>query len=92
MEFRILGPLEVRDRGHPLSFEGGKQRVLLGVLLLHANKVVSTERLVDELWGAKPPARATKLVQGYVSGVRKVLGPGSTADAGARVPRPARGR
>ena len=76
MEFRILGPLEVRDRGHPLSFEGGKQRVLLGVLLLHANKVVSSERLVDELWGAKPPARATKLVQGYVSGVRKVLGPG----------------
>ena len=76
MEFRILGPLEVGDRGHPLSFEGGKQRVLLGVLLLHANKVVSSERLVDELWGAKPPARATKLVQGYVSGVRKVLGPG----------------
>ena len=76
MEFRILGPLEVRDRGRPLSFEGGKQRVLLGALLLHANAVVSSERLVDELWGATPPARAAKLVQGYVSGLRKVLGPG----------------
>ena len=75
MEFRILGPLEVRDGGRPLSFEGGKQRVLLGVLLLHANRVVSSERLVDELWGAAPPARAAKLVQGYVSGVRKALGP-----------------
>src|SRR5262245_48621887 len=75
MEFRILGPLEVRDAGRPLSFEGGKQRVLLGVLLLHANTVVSSERLIDELWGAAPPARAAKLVQGYVSGLRKVLGP-----------------
>src|SRR5919199_127845 len=76
MEFRVLGPLEVRDQGRPLPLGGGKQRSLLGVLLLHANETVSSERLVDELWGARPPARAHKLVQGYVSGLRKLLGPG----------------
>src|SRR5438105_14115871 len=75
MEFRMLGPLEVRDRGRVLPLGGGKQRGLLGVLLLHPNEAVSSERLVDELWGTRPPARAGKLVQGYVSGLRKLLGP-----------------
>jgi predicted ATPase/DNA-binding SARP family transcriptional activator len=74
MEFWILGPLEVRDGGRVLPLGGGKQRCLLGVLLLHPNEAVSSERLVDELWGAQPPGRAAKLVQGYVSGLRKVLG------------------
>src|ERR687885_1281531 len=71
----MLGPLEVREEGHPLPLGGGKQRSLLGVLLLHANDAVSSERLVDELWGARPPEAARKLVQGYVSGLRKALGP-----------------
>src|ERR687887_751771 len=75
MEFRILGPLEVHDHGRQMSLGGGKQRALLGVLLLHANESISSERLVDELWGDQPPARAHKLVQGYVSGLRKQLGP-----------------
>jgi DNA-binding SARP family transcriptional activator/predicted ATPase len=74
MEFRILGPLEVCDGGRVLPLGGGKQRCLLGVLLLHANEAISSERLVDELWGTRPPARAAKLVQGYVSGLRKALG------------------
>src|SRR5436309_12076670 len=75
MQFRILGPLEVYDDGRPIALGGPKQRALLGVLLLHANESISTERLVDELWGDQPPARAHKLVQGYVSGLRKQLGP-----------------
>jgi class 3 adenylate cyclase/predicted ATPase len=75
MEFRILGPLEVHGHGCQISLGGGKQRALLGVLLLHANESISNERLIDELWGDRPPARAHKLVQGYVSGLRKVLGP-----------------
>src|SRR5438034_522144 len=75
MEFGVLGPLEVRDGGGVLPLGGAKQRCLLGVLLLHANEAVSSERLVDELWGSQPPARAAKLVQGYVSGLRKLLGP-----------------
>ncbi|HEV8251355.1 MAG TPA: AfsR/SARP family transcriptional regulator, partial [Gaiellaceae bacterium] len=53
-----------------------KQRSLLAVLLLHANEAVSRERLIDELWGEAPPARAAKLVQHYVSGLRKALPPG----------------
>src|ERR687883_296399 len=75
MEFSILGPLEVHDHGCQIELGGPKQRALLGVLLLHANESISSERLIDELWGAQPPARAHKLVQGYVSGLRKLLGP-----------------
>ena len=73
MEFRILGPLEVRSEGRELSLGGAKQRALLAVLLLHANEVVSTDRLVDELWGDRPPATASKAVQVYVSQLRKSL-------------------
>src|ERR671934_210969 len=79
MEFRMLGPLEVREQGRQLPLGGSKQRSLLGVLLLHANDAVSSERLVDELWGARPPEAARKLVQGYVSRLRKLLGPGRLA-------------
>src|SRR5207248_1704970 len=58
-----------------VALGGGKARTLLGALLLQASGAVSSERLVDELWGARPPEAARKLVQGYVSGLRKLLGP-----------------
>ena len=74
MEFLILGPLEVRNGEHTFRLSAAKQRALLGVLLLHANETVSTSRLVDELWGERPPATAEKLVQGYVHALRKELG------------------
>ena len=74
MEFRILGPLEVLDGDRPVPLSGAKPRALLGILLLHANEVVSNARLVDELWGERPPATAEKLVQGYVHALRKQLG------------------
>jgi YVTN family beta-propeller protein len=73
MEFRILGPLGVCSEGRELSLGGAKQRALLAVLLLHANEVVSVDRLVDELWGDRPPATAFKVVQVYVSQLRKAL-------------------
>src|SRR5262245_38416044 len=76
MEFRMLGPLEVADGGRGVALGGAKQRALLGVLLLHAGEVVPVERLVDELWGEQPPGSSGKLVQGYVSGLRRALGPG----------------
>ena len=60
MEFRLLGPLEVLDSDCPLSLGGPKQRSLLAILLLHAGRVVSTERLIDELWGQAPPATVAK--------------------------------
>lgn len=52
MEFRILGPLEVVEDGRPLALGRLKERIVLAVLLLHANELVSRERLIDELWGA----------------------------------------
>ena len=63
MEFRVLGHVEARDRGRIVPLGAGKQRSLFAVLLLHANETVSLDRLVDELWGERPPARATNLVQ-----------------------------
>src|SRR5215208_2410309 len=74
MEFRILGPLEVVEHDRVLAVGGGKQRALLAVLLLHANEVVSNDRLLDDLWGASAPATATKSIQLYVSRLRKELG------------------
>src|SRR6185436_18982257 len=74
MEFRLLGPLEVREHGSELSLGGAKQRALLALLLLRANELVATERIVDELWGDEPPPTATKTVQVYVSQLRKALG------------------
>ena len=75
MQFRILGPLEVVDEaGLQLSLGGGRQRALLAVLLLHANEVVSSDHLIQELWGDKPPESAAKLLQGHVSQVRRAIG------------------
>ena len=51
MEYRILGPLEVAGAGSQVVLGGGRQRSLLALLLLHANEVVSSDRLIDELWG-----------------------------------------
>lgn len=79
MEFRILGPVEVADDGRALPLGGVKQRALLALLLLNANEVVSTDRLVDELWGERPPATAEHALQVYVSQLRKALGDGATA-------------
>jgi DNA-binding SARP family transcriptional activator/DNA-binding beta-propeller fold protein YncE len=73
MEYRVLGPLEALAGGKPVPLGPPKQRVVLGTLLLHANEVVSTERLVDELWGERPPPSAPKVIQGYVSQLRKAL-------------------
>lgn len=77
MEFRVLGPLEVVEEGHTLALAAGKQRALLAILLLRANEVVSTDELVDGLWGEQPPASAAKSVQIYVSQLRKAIGNGA---------------
>ena len=76
MEFHVLGPLEIVRHGRTLELGAGKQRTLLAMLLLHANEVVSTDRLIDALWGEQAPATAPKIVQGYVSRLRKVLDAG----------------
>jgi DNA-binding SARP family transcriptional activator len=75
VEFRILGPLEVVEGGRPLTLGGPRQRALLAILLTRANEVVSNDRLIDELWGARPPRTATNALQYHVSRLRKTLGP-----------------
>jgi DNA-binding SARP family transcriptional activator len=76
VEFGILGPLAVWQDGRELELGAAKQRALLAVLLLHAGETMATERLVDALWGEKPPATAVKALQVYVSQLRKTLGEG----------------
>jgi DNA-binding SARP family transcriptional activator len=76
MEFRILGPLEVRDGGRAIPTGSGRQRELLALLILNANETVSTDRIVDELWGGRPPRSAPKVVQNHVSHLRRALGDG----------------
>jgi YVTN family beta-propeller protein len=79
VEFLILGPLEVRD-GDRVVFSGaGKPGALLALLLLHANEVVSTDRLLDEVWDERPPRTALKSLQTYVSQLRRALGDGAIA-------------
>src|SRR4029450_11103881 len=75
MEFRILGPLEVVDRGHALALGGPRQRALLALLLTRPNHVVSSDRLIDELWGAEAPGNAPNALQYHVSQLRKSLAP-----------------
>ena len=74
MRFRLLGPIEVTDRDRALPLGGTKQRSLLALLLLDANEIVSTDRIIAELWGDAPPATVAKSVQLYVSRLRAELG------------------
>jgi DNA-binding SARP family transcriptional activator len=76
VDFRILGPLEVVDERGPVRLRAAKQRGLLAILLLHRNEVVSADRLIDELWGDRPPKTARKTLQMHVSHLRRVLPPG----------------
>ena len=77
MDFNILGPFAVRDReGAVIPVPGGRERSLLALLLIHRGEVVSSDRIVDALWGERAPGTAAKAVQGYVSHLRRVLEPG----------------
>ena len=73
MEFLILGPLEVREGGRSLPLGGPRQRALLALLLLHANAVVSSDRLLDELWGEETPESGAAALRVRVSQLRKAL-------------------
>ena len=73
LEFRILGPLEVLDDGRTIELGGARQRAVLAILLLHRGETVSVDRIVDLLWGERPPATAVKTVQVYVSHLRRAL-------------------
>jgi len=74
LEFRILGPLEVVADEGPVPLGGPKQRATLAILLLDANRVVSVERLADDLYSGATPVTAVTQVQRQISELRKILG------------------
>jgi predicted ATPase/DNA-binding SARP family transcriptional activator len=76
VEFRLLGPLEVvGDDGSTVALGGPRPRALLTLLLLNANEVVSIDRLLDGIWGEKPPPTRQSALQVHVHSLRKALGP-----------------
>jgi DNA-binding SARP family transcriptional activator len=86
MDFRILGPLEAYDGERQLDLGGTRQRALLGMLLLHVDEVISSDRLVEELWAGKADPRVVRMA---VYRLRTVLEPGRGADgSGILVTRP----
>jgi DNA-binding SARP family transcriptional activator/class 3 adenylate cyclase len=74
MDFQLLGPLEVRRQGGQVALGPAKQRALLAILLVHANELVSSDRLIEELW-PEPPETAANTLQVYVGRLRKALEP-----------------
>lgn len=79
MDFAILGPLVVHVDGRSLDLGGRKQRAVLAMLLLDANRVVALDHLIDRLWGEEPPPTATTALHVYVSHLRRLLEPARRA-------------
>jgi WD40 repeat protein/DNA-binding SARP family transcriptional activator len=80
MQIRVLGSVDVELNGSHVRLAGPKQRAVLSMLALNANATVSLERLVDGLWGEEPPSTAPKMVQQYVSQLRRLF-----AEDGAQI-------
>jgi YVTN family beta-propeller protein len=76
LEFRILGPLEATRGERALALGSPKQRALLAFLLLHANELVSRERLIEELWGDAAPATVNAVLNVYLTRLRRLLANG----------------
>jgi peptide/nickel transport system substrate-binding protein len=74
MDLLLLGSVEATMEGRPVRLGARKQRAVLAMLALHPNETVSVDQLVDGLWGDEPPATAAKMVQLYVSQLRRLLG------------------
>ena len=86
MQFGILGPLEVAtDAGRPVELVSHKLRSLLALLVIEAGRVVSLDRIIDQLWGDEPPATATGTLQAYVSQLRRLLEPDRLPREPARI-------
>lgn len=76
MRFRMLGPLLVDDGASWSAIRAAQQRLVAAILLLEAGRAVPVERLVDELWGERPPPSAAATVRGYMMRLRRLLGGG----------------
>lgn len=74
MRVGVLGPLQIRDgAGTEVRLPAAKQRAVLAVLALEAGRVVSTDRIVDEVWGATPPPTVSTALQVHISNLRRTL-------------------
>jgi predicted ATPase/DNA-binding SARP family transcriptional activator len=82
MDIRILGPLEVDDDGRSVELGGTRPRALLAILVLRRNEVVSADRLIEDLYGARPPPTAAKSLQAHISRLRKALADGRLVTRG----------
>jgi len=82
VEFLLLGPLEIVDKGQALDVGRGRQRSLFVLLLLRANEIVPVDTLIEALWNGKAPPTARQIVQNYVLRLRKVLGAGRVTTSG----------
>jgi DNA-binding SARP family transcriptional activator len=74
----VFGPVEVLGPSGSIRFSRAKEREVLATLALFHGRAVSSDRLVDALWGDRPPARPEKALHTYVQRVRAVLGPGGS--------------
>lgn len=83
VELGVLGPLQVRQGGAPVSIPGAKPRAILTMLGLHSGSVVAADTLVELLWGEDPPRTAAKALQTHISSLRRTLGDGFVLTAGA---------
>jgi DNA-binding SARP family transcriptional activator len=76
VDYRLLGPFEIRTDAGELRLPGVKERALLAILLLEANRMVTADRLCQLLWGRDAPETARNALQVYVSNIRRALEPG----------------
>src|SRR6201995_3860312 len=83
VELGVLGPLQVRQDGAPVTIPGAKPRAVLTMLGLHDGSVVSADALVELLWGEDPPRTAAKALQTHISALRRALGDGFVLTQGA---------
>ena len=83
VELGVLGPLQVRQGGAPVTIPGAKPRAILSMLGLHGGSVVAADTLVELLWGEDPPRTAAKALQTHISSLRRTLGDGFVLTAGA---------
>ena len=81
MQLRILGSLEVEVDGRPVALGGRRQRALLALLLIHADRVVSAVQLAEDLWDQPDPARSVKRLQVGITRLRQALAAGGVTDA-----------
>ena len=82
---RVLGPLEAEIDGTRADLGGPLQRAVLALLLMEHGRVVSVDRLIDQLWRGEPPPRAIASLQAYVSNLRRILEPGRAPRARPQV-------